>query len=57
MAAYAQPKMNELRQQYVENIRNEVQRSTIERLQQQSDADAAGLKKYSHKFVHFFFVY
>lgn len=43
MIQHAQPKMDELRQQYIENIRNEVQRSTIERLQQQLDAEAAGL--------------
>ena len=42
MVAYAQPKMDELRQKYIENIRSEVQRSTIERLQQQAEADAAG---------------
>ncbi len=42
MVAYSQPKMDELRQIYIENIRNEVQRSTIERLQQQVEAEAAG---------------
>lgn len=45
MIAYAQPKMDELRQTYIENIRNEVQRSTIERLQQ--EAVAAGSKLFS----------
>ena len=55
MATYAQPKMDELRQQYIENIRNEVQRSTIEKLQQQIDAEAAGLNSfYLHKFIHCF---
>lgn len=44
MITQAQPKMDELRQQYIENIRNEVERATIERLQQQLDAEAAGLK-------------
>ncbi len=43
MVKYAQPKMDELRQQYIENIRNEVQRSTIEKLQLQADTEAAGL--------------
>lgn len=42
MVAYAQPKMDELRQKYIETIRNEVQRSTMERLQQQADTEAAG---------------
>jgi len=46
MATYSQPKMDELRQQYIENIRNEVQRSTMEKLQQQADAEAAGLNKF-----------
>lgn len=45
MAAHSQPKMDELRQQYIENIRNEVQRSTMEKLQQQADAEAAGLNR------------
>ena len=43
MTSYAQPKMDELRQKYIENIRSEVERSTIEKLQQQLDADIAGL--------------
>ncbi len=45
MAIYSKTKMDELRQQYIETIRNEVQRSTIEKLQQQADAAAAGLNK------------
>lgn len=45
MTSYAQPKMDELRQKYVENIRSEVERSTIEKLQQQLDADIAGSVK------------
>ena len=43
MTSYAQPKMDELRQKYVENIRGEVERSTIEKLQQQLDLDIAGV--------------
>ena len=46
MVAYCQPKVDELRQQYIEKIREEVQQATIERLQQQADAEAAGLNKY-----------
>jgi len=42
MSAYAQPKMDELRKQYIENIRKEVERTTVEKLQQQADAEAAG---------------
>ena len=57
MAAYAQPKMDELRQQYIENIRNEVQRSTIEKVQQQIDTEVAGLIYYLHKFIHFFYYF
>jgi hypothetical protein len=45
MSTYSQSKMDELRQQYVENIRSEVERSTISRLQEQNDAEAAGLTK------------
>jgi hypothetical protein len=56
MATYAQPKMDELRQQYIENIRNEVQRSTIEKVQQQIDTEAAGLIHYLHKFIRFFII-
>ncbi|CAF5054160.1 unnamed protein product, partial [Rotaria magnacalcarata] len=33
--------MDELRQQYVENIKSEIERTTIEKVQQQLDADAA----------------
>jgi hypothetical protein len=43
MISYAQPKMDELRRNYVETIRREVEESTIERLQQQLDADIAGM--------------
>ena len=46
MVAYAQPKMDELRQKYIETIRNEVQRSTMERLQQQADTEAAGSNQF-----------
>ncbi|CAF2637524.1 unnamed protein product, partial [Rotaria sp. Silwood2] len=41
MVSYAQPKMDELRQQYIENIKNEVQRSTIDKLQLQLETKAA----------------
>ncbi|CAF4826662.1 unnamed protein product, partial [Rotaria sp. Silwood1] len=41
MISYAQPKMDELRQQYIDNIKNEVQRSTIEKLQLQLETEAA----------------
>ncbi|CAF2033300.1 unnamed protein product [Rotaria magnacalcarata] len=41
MVTYAKPKMDELRQQYVENIKSEIERTTIEKVQQQLDADAA----------------
>lgn len=57
MATYSQPKMDELRQQYIENIRNEVQRSTMEKLQQQADAEAAGLNKFSSKILLVFFFF
>jgi hypothetical protein len=43
MVTYSQPKMDELRQKYIENVRNDVQQATIEKLQQQIDAEAAGL--------------
>jgi len=43
MEKYSQPKMDELRQKYIENVRNDVQQATIEKLQQQIDAEAAGL--------------
>ena len=56
MTMFSQPKIDELRQQYIENIRTEIQRTTIEKLQQQREAEAAG--RYSLKFemnVYFFF--
>jgi hypothetical protein len=57
MIAQAQPKMDELRQKYIENIRNEVQQSTIVRLQQQAEAEAAGLNLFFFQFsFHEFFV-
>lgn len=43
MVSYAQPKMDELRQKYIENIRNEVQKSAMERVQIQLETEAAGL--------------
>jgi uncharacterized protein YnzC (UPF0291/DUF896 family) len=46
MVAYCQPTVDELRQQYIEKIREEVQQSTIEKLQQRAEAEAAGLNKY-----------
>ena len=46
MMAYAQPKIDELREQYVENIRNEVERSTIDRIQLKIETEATGSKKY-----------
>ncbi len=46
MVKYSQPKMDELRQKYIEKIRNEVQQSTMEKLQQQIDAEAAGFNKF-----------
>ncbi len=47
MVADCQPTVDELRRQYIEKIREEVQQSTIEKLQQQrAEAEAAGLKKY-----------
>jgi hypothetical protein len=57
MIAQAQPKMNELRQQYIEKIRNEVQQSTIGKLQQQAEAEAAGLNSFllQSSFQKFFF--
>ena len=42
MAHYAQPKMDELRQKYIEKIRTEIEQATIEKLQSQLDADMAG---------------
>ncbi|UJR31514.1 hypothetical protein I4U23_019003 [Adineta vaga] len=41
MVAYCQPKVDELRQQYIDKIRDEVQQATIDKLQQQADAEAA----------------
>ncbi|CAF1405575.1 unnamed protein product [Rotaria sordida] len=41
MVSYAQPKMDELRQQYIDTIKNEVQRATIDKLQLQADTEAA----------------
>ncbi|CAF1144837.1 unnamed protein product [Adineta ricciae] len=41
MVAYCQPKVDELRQQYIDKIRNEVQQATIEKLQQQAEIEAA----------------
>jgi 1,2-phenylacetyl-CoA epoxidase catalytic subunit len=56
MVKHAQPKMDELRQQYIEKIRNEVERSTMEKLQQQLEAEAAGLYQSSHQFSSFRFL-
>jgi hypothetical protein len=50
MVAQAQPKMEELRQQYIERIRSEVQQATITRLQQQAEAEAAGLNSFFSRF-------
>lgn len=46
MAHYAQPKMDELRQKYIEKIRTEIEQATIEKLQSQLDADMAGSFKW-----------
>ena len=59
MVSYAQPKMDELRQQYIDTIKNEVQRATIDKLQLQMDTEAAGMNKYKYlkknTFILFFF--
>ena len=44
MVAYCQPKVDELRQQYIDKIRDEIQQATIEKLQQQAEIEAAGLR-------------
>ncbi|CAF3709748.1 unnamed protein product [Adineta steineri] len=41
MVAYCQPKVDELRQQYIDKIREEVQQATIERLKQEAEIEAA----------------
>lgn len=42
MKSFAQPKVDELRQKYLESIRADMERVTIERLQQQQEVEIAG---------------
>lgn len=42
MTSFAQPKVDELRQKYLESIRADMERVTIERLQQQQETEIAG---------------